>query len=67
MSNSELLGVFDDTLCCVVTWLEGHSLAQTVFTNLYLHRPFEVTHPATRALSVAVLKLVEVIKDVIAK
>ena len=25
---------FDHTMACVVTWLEGHSLAQTVFTNL---------------------------------
>ena len=25
---------FDHTMACFVTWLEGHSLAQTVFTNL---------------------------------
>ncbi len=38
VANRELLGVMDDTLCCLVTWMEGHSLAQTVFTNLYLHK-----------------------------
>ncbi len=57
----------DDTLCCLVTWLEGHSLAQTVFTNLYLHRPFEVVHPGMRAFSIAILKLIDVIKEIIAK
>ena len=67
MSDWEMLGVADDTLCCLVTWLEGHSLAQTVFTNLYLHRPFEVGHPPARAFSVAVLKLVDIIKDLVSR
>ena len=31
---SEFVHIFDHTLACLVTWLEGHSLAQTVFTNL---------------------------------
>ena len=39
VSLSDLIGVVDMTLSCLVTWLEGHSLAQTVFTNLYLHAP----------------------------
>ena len=34
----------DTTLACLVTWLEGHSLAQTVFTNLYLHSPNQVSY-----------------------
>ena len=29
--------IIDQSLACLVTWLEGHSLAQTVMTNLYLH------------------------------
>jgi hypothetical protein len=31
---AEFVAVFDHTLACLVTWFEGHSLAQTVFTNL---------------------------------
>ena len=30
----EFVTIFDHTLSCLVTWLEGHSLAQTVLTNL---------------------------------
>jgi len=30
ISNAEQIGVIDSSLACLVTWLEGHSLAQTV-------------------------------------
>ena len=53
----------DATFACLVTWLEGHSLAQTVFTNLYLHNVHEVEDSAMKAFSVAVLKIVALIKD----
>lgn len=39
----DLIGIVDETFAAFVTWLEGYSLAHTVFTNLYLHKPFEVT------------------------
>ena len=65
--NSDLIGVYDQTLACLVTWLEGHSLAQTVFTNLYLHAPFQATQPFIKAFSVVTLKLVDLIKDFVAK
>ena len=61
------VGVMDATLSCLVAWLEGHSLAQTVFTNLYLHQPFQVEDPPLRAFSVAALKIIEVIKDFVTK
>ena len=71
ISIPEFVTVFDHTLSCLVTWFEGHSLAQTVLTNLYLHcgdspelRP---THPELKAYVVATLKLVDLIKDIIAK
>ena len=34
ISPEDFVTNFDHTLACLVTWLEGHSLAQTVFTNL---------------------------------
>ena len=71
ISIPEFVTVFDHTLACLVTWFEGHSLAQTVLTNLYLHcgdspelRP---PHPELKAYVVATLKLVDLIKDIIAK
>ena len=57
----------DATLSCLVAWMEGHSLAQTVFTNLYLHQPFEVVDPPMRAFAVATLKIIEIIKEFVAK
>ena len=61
------IAIFDQTLCCMVTWLEGHSLAQTVFTNLYLHRPMLVEDRFTKATSIVFLKLIDLIKDVLSR
>ena len=66
-SSPDLIGILDETYACLVTWLEGHSLAQTVFTNLYLHAPWQVKHPLLKAHSVVILKLVDLVKDCVAK
>lgn len=55
------------TLACIVSWLEGHSLAQTVFTNLYLHNPYLIEDRTLKAFCLAVYKLLEIIKDYIHK
>lgn len=67
----DLVAIIDTTMACLVTWLEGHSLAQTVFTNLYLHagdcaekRP---TNVVLKSFTVAVLKMIDLIRDLIAK
>ncbi len=117
VSLSDLIGVVDMTLSCLVTWLEGHSLAQTVFTNLYLHAPqlvrvyfpilldlpfdfqnkyflpkvlpnkksqctelfkslncqnhffcsLQVNHPLLSTFSVLILKLIDLIRDLVSK
>ncbi|XP_072050526.1 N-alpha-acetyltransferase 35, NatC auxiliary subunit-like isoform X2 [Amphiura filiformis] len=59
----ELIGIIDTTLACMTTWLEGHSLAQTVFTNLYTHNPDLIEDRCLRAFTVAILKIVDIIKD----
>jgi hypothetical protein len=61
LSVRERIGIIDATYACLVTWLEGHSLAQTVFTNLYLHRPFNTHDFVIRGFSVAILKLVDLL------
>lgn len=57
----------DITLACIVSWLEGHSLAQTVFINLYLHKPYLIEDKIMKVFSLSVYKLVEILKDYIHK
>lgn len=66
-TNAELLGIIDATLACIVSWLEGHSLAQTVFINLYLHRPYLIEDRTLKAFCIAVYKLLQIMKDYIHK
>lgn len=40
--DKEIIGIIDITFACLTTWLEGHSLAKTVFINLYLHKPYKI-------------------------
>lgn len=65
LTPAECIGIIDSTLACLVSWLEGHSLAQTVFTNLYLHRPYQVQDRVMRALTICVYKVIDIIKDFI--
>ena len=51
------------SLLLQATWLEGHSLAQTVFTNLYTHNPDIIEDRCLKAFTLAVLKMVDIIKD----
>ncbi|KAF5277241.1 hypothetical protein FQR65_LT00349 [Abscondita terminalis] len=66
-TNRELIDIIDTTLACIVSWVEGHSLAQTVFTNLYLHKPYIIEDRTLKAFSLAVYKLLEIIKEFIHK
>lgn len=66
-TNEELIGITDTTLSCLVTWLEGHSLAQTVFTNLYLHKPGLIINKYLKAISVVTLKQVDLIEECVSK
>lgn len=65
LSPSETIVIIDSTLACLVSWLEGHSLAQTVFTNMYLHRPYQVQDRVMKAFSISIYKVIDVIKDFI--
>uniref|UniRef100_A0A6P7H787 Protein MAK10 homolog n=1 Tax=Diabrotica virgifera virgifera TaxID=50390 RepID=A0A6P7H787_DIAVI len=64
-SNAELIGIIDSTFACLVSWLEGHSLAQTLFINLYLHKPYMIEDRALRVFCLATYKLLEEIKDLV--
>ncbi|OQR76283.1 N-alpha-acetyltransferase 35 [Tropilaelaps mercedesae] len=64
LSASEIRAVLDSSLRLLASWLEGHCLAQTVFTNLYLHlSPLTVIEDrALRAVALATIKLVVTIR-----
>lgn len=62
-TGEELIGIIDDTFSCLVTWLDGHSLAQTVFSNLYLHNPNLICDKTLKAFCVVILKTVDAIND----
>ncbi|KAK2559132.1 N-alpha-acetyltransferase 35 [Acropora cervicornis] len=47
-SAEELIGILDELIACLVTWLDGHSLVQTVFTCLYMHNPFIIEDPCLK-------------------
>ncbi|KAL8598019.1 hypothetical protein ACOMHN_011444 [Nucella lapillus] len=63
LSPAETIGIMDATLATLVTWLEGHSLAQTVFTNLYLHDPYIIEDRCLKAFSIVMLKIVDIIRE----
>ncbi|XP_041975143.1 N-alpha-acetyltransferase 35, NatC auxiliary subunit isoform X2 [Aricia agestis] len=67
LEPSELIGIIDATMACIVSWLEGHSLAQTVFTNLYLHQPHSILNKTLKAYCIAIYKLLDCIRDCINK
>lgn len=58
-SPEELVGIMDEVLACIATWLEGHTLAQTVFTCMYLLDIEKVENIYLRAFSLAIVKTVE--------
>lgn len=58
-SPEELVGIMDEVLACIATWLEGHTLAQTVFTCMYLLDIDKVESVYLRAFSLAIVKTVE--------
>ncbi|XP_033211801.1 N-alpha-acetyltransferase 35, NatC auxiliary subunit [Belonocnema kinseyi] len=64
---SDVIAIIDSTYACIVSWLEGHSLAQTVFTNLYLHQPSQIVDKPLKTFCYAVYKIIEIIKDCITR
>ncbi|KAG5281212.1 hypothetical protein AALO_G00068670 [Alosa alosa] len=67
LSLPELIGIIDTCFCCLITWLEGHSLAQTVFTCLYVHNPEIIQDPPLKAFCLGLLKLCDIARDKINK
>lgn len=58
-SPEELIGIMDEVLACIATWLEGHTLAQTVFTCMYLLDIDKVENIYLRSFLLAIVKTVD--------
>lgn len=61
----ELIGIFDALFSCLVSWLEGHSPAQTIFTCLYLHDTTHIQDKYLLSYCNGILKLTGVIRKFI--
>lgn len=63
--SNELIGIMDGIYSCLVSWLEGHSLSQTLFTCLYLHEPYRIEDKTLKAFCIAMHKLTQIIRKFI--
>uniref|UniRef100_A0AAG5DD75 Protein MAK10 homolog n=1 Tax=Anopheles atroparvus TaxID=41427 RepID=A0AAG5DD75_ANOAO len=59
----ECIGIIDAVYSCTVSWLEGHSMAQTVLTCLYLHKPNRVECKTIKSFSIAIQKIINLIRN----
>lgn len=53
------IAIVDNTLSNLVTWLDGASLAQSLFSNLYLHDPSLIEDNYIKTFSIAILKITD--------
>lgn len=60
-TNEELIGIIDDTYSSMVTWLNGHSLAQTLFINVFLHNPMIICDKTLQTFCIVILKISDMI------
>lgn len=67
LTQREQITVIDRTYACMVSWLEGHSLAQTVFTNLYLQKPYSIESRPLKAFSICIFKVIDLIRDIVTR
>ena len=65
LTASEIIGIIDSTYSCIVSWLEGHNLAQTVFTNLYLHEPEQIVDKTLKVFCYAIYEIIVEIRECI--
>eukprot|EP00698_Gefionella_okellyi_P007243 TRINITY_DN1759_c1_g1_i1.p1 TRINITY_DN1759_c1_g1~~TRINITY_DN1759_c1_g1_i1.p1 ORF type:complete len:472 (-),score=91.50 TRINITY_DN1759_c1_g1_i1:1937-3325(-) len=62
LSSSQLLGIMDRLFVCEQLWLSGTSIAQTIFTCLYLHRLKDIADPILSAFGKTLLKTCEIFR-----
>lgn len=63
LTPEEKIAIVDNTLCHLTTWLDGASLAQTLFTNLYFHDPSVIKDAYMKQFTIAMLKIVDSMRN----
>ena len=66
-THSQLIGIFDEVLARLATWLNGYTLAQTVFSCLYLLETDRPGSPFLRSFSMGVVKTVDYMREFICR
>ncbi|EDV21028.1 uncharacterized protein TRIADDRAFT_60373 [Trichoplax adhaerens] len=64
-SPSQLIGIVDELLACVASWLDGQPLVQTIFTCSYLHKVELIEDTYLKAYCVGILKSCDLIWSLI--
>jgi hypothetical protein len=63
LTQQEKLTIVDYTLCHLVTWLDGASLAQSLLINVYLHDPSLIKDTYLKYFSIAILKIADGVRN----
>ena len=66
-THPKLIGIFDEVLTRLATWLNGFTLAQTVFSCLYLLETDLSTSSLLRSFSVGIVKMVDYMREFICR
>lgn len=66
-THFELIGVFDELLACLATWLNGHTLAQTLFTCMYVLEPSQFENSILCGFVMATIRVADMFREVIAR
>ena len=59
VASSTIVEIIDTVLRSVVTFLEGSSLAQTVFTCTFLHTPANILNSSLRVACLGLLRVLD--------
>jgi hypothetical protein len=65
LTAGQIVHLMDQTLVGEMRWLAGHSLAQTVFTCLYLHDVRHIADYRFAAMAKAVLKCCAIVRNMV--
>jgi Mak10 subunit, NatC N(alpha)-terminal acetyltransferase len=63
-SAAEYLGLIDRSLSNFILWIQGHCLAQTLFTLVYLHQPQKLEDDLLKAYCWCLLALTEHVRQI---
>ena len=66
-THLQLIGIFDEVLARLATWLNGFTLAQTVFSCLYLLETDRPASPLLQSFSMGVVKTVDYMREFICR